>query len=103
MKKWILIVLFILVAALGICITGWVGESKTVRAQSKHITEQSMVIDSLLNIPPAIAVTAGMTVTDKSKIDVNAKNNSGTVNVPTERVYVLELQLDSTKMTVERK
>ena len=102
MKKWI-VVIFVLTAALGISITGWVGARMTVNSQARHITEQSLIIDSLLNVPPSIAITADMSVTDKSKIDVNAKNNSGTVNVPTERVYVLELQLDSTKITVERK
>lgn len=103
MKKWTIIVLFVLVAALGICITGWVGASKTMRAQSKHITEQSMVIDSLLNIPPAIVLSPTLNVQDKSSFKILGKGNSGTINAPTERIYILKVEMDSSNIIVQAK
>lgn len=98
-----IIVIAIVLIALGVASTGWITGMQINRKQSARIEEQAKVIDSLLNLPPTISVSARMDVTDKSKIDVNGKNNQGTINVPTERVYVLELQIDSTKMEVFRK
>lgn len=103
MSKIKIILIALVLIALGVTSTGWIIGMREHQEQKARIEEQAKVIDSLLNIPPSISVSAKLDVTDKSKIDVNGKGNSGTINVPTERVYVVELQLDSAKMEVYRK
>lgn len=59
------------------------------------IVKQNEIIDSLVNTPPRLNMEVKMNLTDKSKFEINGKNNSGTINVPTHRTYVLEVEYDS--------
>lgn len=75
-------------------------KSKTeVCAELKHRTEeQSRVIDSLLNRRMTV-FDVQMHVRDQSKFTIYGKYNKGTINVPNERTYTLEV--DSVNMKVK--
>lgn len=104
MKTYIKIILIAIVAVTitGLA-TGVALQYKTIRQNDKTIEFQRETIDSLLALPPAESVTleVELHVTDKSKIDVNGKGNSGTINVPTDRKYFIEI--DSTSLGITRK
>lgn len=60
------------------------------------IEKQNSIIDSLVNHPAkSVRMEVKMDLTDKSKFEINGKNNSGTINVPNERKYILEIEYDS--------
>ena len=112
LKKILIIVVAVLVAALAATSIGWYGTSRVnkvrmsvVEAQNLTIEFQRRTIDSLLSLPPAetneLTVELHMDVTDKSKLTINGKGNSGTITVPTERKYTVEV--DSAIFNVIRK
>ena len=112
MKKILIISVAVLVAALVATGIGWYGTSRVsqerlsaIEAQNLTIEFQRRTIDSLLSLPPAetneLTVELHMDVTDKSKLTINGKGNSGTITVPTERKYVVEV--DSAVFNVIRK
>ncbi len=112
LKKILIIVVAVLVAALAATSIGWYGTSRVnkvrmsvVEAQNLTIEFQRRTIDSLLSLPPAetneLTVELHMDVTDKSKLTINGKGNSGTITVPTERKYTVEV--DSAVFNVIRK
>lgn len=78
-------------------------QHKNIKNLNNTVEFQRETIDSLLALPPAESVTLEvmLEVTDKSKLTVNGKGNSGTINVPTERHYVVEI--DSTSLGIIRK
>ena len=78
-------------------------QHKNIKNLNKTVDFQRETIDSLLALPPAESITleVELHVTDKSKIDVNGKGNSGTINVPTDRKYFIEI--DSTSLGIIRK
>ena len=51
--------------------------------------------------PIIVGFEVMLEVTDKSKLTVNGKGNSGTINIPQERHYVVEI--DSVSMGIIRK
>lgn len=78
-------------------------QHKNIKNLNKTVEFQRETIDSLLALPPAESVTLEvmLEVTDKSKLTVNGKGNSGTINIPQERHYVVEI--DSVSMGIIRK
>lgn len=103
-KYWIILTA-ILVGCIIAEAIGWNVSQNRSRERQTTIDFQRTTIDSLLALPPAhqqeIRLELNMAVTDKSKVDVNGKGNSGTINVPTERKYVVEI--DSTSLNIIRK
>lgn len=103
-KYWIIIVVVLAISIIGEAI-GWNISQNHSRERQSTIEFQRVMIDSLLALPPAesqyITLELNMAVTDKSKVDVNGKGNSGTINIPSERHYLVEL--DSTSLNVIRK
>mgnify|MGYP004442477343 CR=1 FL=1 len=67
-----------------------------VKDLNKRIDEQADTI-TYLTENPSQTVELTLNLTDKSRIEVNGKNNQGTISVPTDRVY--ELVVDSLKVT----
>lgn len=71
------------------------------KQQIKHLQnankEQKIIIDSLL-ARKSIVLDVKLQVQDKTRTTINGKGNSGTINVPSEKVYVL--QIDSTSISV---
>lgn len=103
-KYWLLIICVLVLALVGEAI-GWNISQNRSRERMATVEFQRETIDSLLALPPAetqnIILELYMAVTDKSKVDVNGKGNSGTINVPTDRKYVVEV--DSTSLNIIRK
>jgi hypothetical protein len=60
---------------------------KTLKAQ---VTEQSAIIDSLLKRRMTL-LDVELYVTDKSRNIVYGRNNKGTITMPQERKYILEV------------
>jgi len=74
----------------------WHKSHKTKKEYFSLIEKQSATIDSLVNHPAkSVRMEVKMDLTDKSKFEINGKNNSGTINVPNERKYILEIEYDS--------
>lgn len=97
MKNIIIWIINVIVLVSVICVALFASVTcKNLRKDVQKIEQ------SLSEIPPALQIGVDLHVTDKSKIDVNGKNNSGTINVPTDRVYMLEFSMDSTKINVTR-
>lgn len=78
-------------------------QHKNIKNLNKTVDFQRETIDSLLALPPAESITleVELHVTDKSKLTVNGKGNSGQIYVPQERHYVVEI--DSTSLGLIRK
>lgn len=72
---------------------------KTDKTNKEHfslIEKQSATIDSLVNNPAtSIKLDVSMQLTDKSKFEISAKNNQGTITAPSDKSYTLEVKLDS--------
>lgn len=94
MKKTILIIIisYLLTIAGGI---GWYCSERHSQVLHKTITTQQQTIDSLLQLKPALEVH--LAVTDRSTLKVNAAKNSGSVIVPSEKHYVVEIDSVSIK------
>lgn len=60
-----------------------------VNEQAKRIERQDIIIDSLLARRMHV-FDVKMTVTDKSKSIVYGKYNKGNINMPTEKIYILD-------------
>lgn len=102
MKKWIIIAAAIYFAATACTIailSVQLNSSKKVCANLQERTEeQSRVIDSLLNRRMTV-FDVQLNVQDKSKFTIYGRHNSGTINVPNERIY--ELVVDSVNMKIK--
>lgn len=91
MKK-IIIILSAIVLGLSI----WVGlNERHIHTLKTTITTQQQTIDSLLQLKPTLEVH--LAVTDRSTLKVNAAKNSGSVIVPSEKHYVVEIDSVSIK------
>lgn len=65
------------------------------RSLAKQVKEQSVVIDSLLKRKPAM-MDVKLYVTDRSKNNIYGRYNKGTITIPTQKIYKLEI--DSVKV-----
>lgn len=105
MKKKIIIAIIIAVLTGCNVFTGyeWHKSFKTNKEYFNLIEKQSATIDSLVNNPAtSIKLDVSMQLTDKSKFEISAKNNQGTISIPNERKYLLEVQLDSVSIFTEK-
>lgn len=99
MKTWIKIIIYAVVAVIIITLTTVsIMQRKHIVTLKNTVTEQQLVIDSLLN-KHSIVFEVSLNVTDKSKMTVNGKGNSGYIYVPSERTYILEV--DSTNISLK--
>ena len=60
------------------------------RSLAKQVKEQSVVIDSLLKRKPAM-MDVKLYVTDRSKNNIYGRYNKGTITIPTQKIYKLEV------------
>ena len=98
MKKWIWIVWAALLAVTAVATTTATLESSHRRSLSKQVKEQSEVIDSLLRRDQPL-LDVKLFVTDKSVNKIYGRYNRGTISMPQERRYILEV--DSMNMKIK--
>lgn len=98
MKKIYWIIIIILSAATCTAASIAIGQARHLKSLKHQVSEQSAVIDSLLKRRMTV-FDVSLNVTDRSKISVYGRYNKGTINVPSERTYTLEV--DSVNMTVK--
>lgn len=102
MKKWIWIILagYFAATTATISVLSFQLKSRTEVCENlkERTDEQSRVIDSLLKRRMTV-FDVQMHVRDQSKFTIYGKYNKGTINVPNERTYTLEI--DSVNMKVK--
>ncbi len=102
MKKWIIIAAAVYFAATTGTIAVLSVQLKNKTEMCSHLkeqtAEQSRVIDSLLNRRDKF-IDVQLHVTDKSRFAIYGRYNKGTINVPNERTYTLEV--DSINMKIK--
>lgn len=67
------------------------------RHLKRQVADQTVIIDSLLRRRMNV-FDVQMHVTDKSKFAIYGRYNKGTINVPNERRYILEVDSVNLKM-----
>jgi len=98
MKKWIWIAWAVLLAVTAVATTTAALESNHRRSLSRQVKEQSAVIDSLLSRDRPL-FDVKLFVTDKSVNKIYGRYNKGTISMPQERRYILEV--DSMNMKIK--
>lgn len=90
MKKWswILMAVMAVVTALAVTVASLEGSHR--RSLARQVKEQSAVIDSLLKRDQPL-FDVDLYVTDKSRNTIYGRYNRGTINMPQERRYILEV------------
>lgn len=96
MWKWI--VWIVLIAATAVASTAAALEGNHRRSLAKQVKEQSAVIDSLLSRDQPL-LDVKLYVTDKSVNKIYGRYNKGTISMPQERRYILEV--DSMNMRIK--
>ena len=88
-KFWIMIVAAL---SMGLVISGVVAgmQHRHMKDLRVQVQEQSCVIDSLLKRRMTV-FDVRLNVTDKSRFAIYGRYNKGTISVPNERTYTLEL------------
>ena len=90
MKKWTWILMAVLAVITSLAITIATLEGSHRRSLAKQVKEQSVVIDSLLKRKPAM-MDVKLYVTDRSKNNIYGRYNKGTITIPTQKIYKLEV------------
>ena len=91
MKTWIKIAIVALLAcAVAVMSTLYAESHKHVKTLKHQVAEQSTVIDSLLKRRMEY-INAELYVTDKSRNVIYGRYNKGTITMPQERKYILEV------------
>ena len=90
MKKWTWILMAVLAVITSLAITIATLEGFHRRSLAKQVKEQSVVIDSLLKRKPAM-MDVKLYVTDRSKNNIYGRYNKGTITIPTQKIYKLEV------------
>ena len=106
MKNWIKIAIDIVIivcvigasAAITILSENLKSKTEVCAELKKRSDEQSRVIDSLLARRMTV-FDVQMHIQDKSKFSIYGSHNKGTINVPNERTYTLEV--DSINMKIK--
>ena len=100
MKLWLKIIIYAVITLVIVTLTTIsIMQRKHITTLKQTVVEQQMVIDSLLN-RHSISFEVELNVTDKSKMTVNGRGNSGYIYVPSERTYILEI--DSTNISMKQ-
>lgn len=97
-KMWKWIVWVVLLAATAVASTAAALEGNHRRSLEKQVKEQSVVIDSLLSRDQPL-LDVKLYVTDKSRNVIYGRYNKGSIFMPQERRYILEV--DSVNMRVK--
>lgn len=97
MKTWIKI-LIVAVLASAVCVMSvlYAESHKHVKTLKAQVTEQSAIIDSLLKRRMTL-LDVELYVTDKSVNKIYGRYNKGTITMPQERKYILEVDSISVK------
>ncbi|MBR3647719.1 MAG: hypothetical protein IKO62_04775 [Bacteroidales bacterium] len=100
MKKWswILIAVMAVVTSMAVAVASLEGSHR--RSLARQVKEQSVVIDSLLKRDQPL-FDVDLYVTDKSRNTIYGRYNRGTINMPQERRYIL--QVDSVNVMTLKK
>ena len=98
MKKWAWILMAIMAVIASLAITAASLEGNHRRSLQKQVKEQSVIIDSLLQRRMTV-FDVQLHVTDKSVNKIYGRYNKGTISMPQERKYILEV--DSVSMRVK--
>lgn len=98
MKIWKWIVWAVLAAATAVATTAAILEGNHRRSLTKQVKEQSEIIDSLLSRDQPL-LDVKLYVTDKSKNIIYGRYNKGSIYMPQERRYILEV--DSMNMRIK--
>lgn len=100
MKLWLKIIIYGIITLVIVTLsTISIMQRKNINTLKQTVNNQQLVIDSLLN-KHSIVFDVSLNVTDKSKMTVNGKGNSGYIYVPSERTYILEV--DSTNISLKQ-
>lgn len=97
MKKWMIVAMAVVLAIAAVSVTAYSLEHRHVKTLQRQVGEQSEVIDSLLRRRQT-CIDVDLYVTDKSRNYVYGRYNKGTITMPQERKYILEI--DSTSMVL---
>jgi hypothetical protein len=98
-KLWIKIMICAALAAAVITLSAMLGLSRQhVKTLQAQVREQSAIIDSLL-MRRMTVFDVQLNVTDKSRNVIHGRYNKGTINMPQERTYTLEI--DSMNISVK--
>lgn len=99
MKSWIKIAIYaVLAAAVAIFCALYAESNKHVTSLKFQVEKQATTIDSLLKRRMTL-FDVTLQVTDKSKNIMHGRYNKGTMNMPQERTYTL--QIDSSNFTLK--
>lgn len=97
LKGFKIAIVIVMALAIGIS-AALLSESRShVRTLKKEVEQQSVIIDSLLSRRMSV-MDIQLVVTDRSKVYVFGRKNSGTINVPQERTYRLLVDSTSVKL-----
>lgn len=89
--NWIRAIIYVvLVGIIGILTVGFVLTQKQAKVQLDRIEQQDKIIDSLLARRMHI-VDIHMQVTDRSKNNIYGRYNKGTITIPTQKTYTLDI------------
>lgn len=99
MRTWIKVIIYAITAVvISTLIAIAIGQNCHIKTLKKQVSEQRQVIDSLLKRRMTV-IDCSLHVTDKSRFAIYGRYNKGTINVPNDRTYTL--QIDSTNITVK--
>jgi len=91
MKTWLKItIIAVLACAVAVMSTLYAESHKHVATLKKQVEEQSTVIDSLLKRRMNV-MDVELFVTDRSRNVIYGRYNKGTITMPQERKYILEV------------
>ena len=90
MKKWSWILMAVMAVVTSLSVTVASLEGGHRRSLARQVKEQSVVIDSLLKRDQPL-FDVDLYVTDKSRNTIYGRYNRGTINMPQERRYILEV------------
>jgi hypothetical protein len=90
MKKWSWIIMAVMAVVTALSVTVASLEGSHRRSLAKQVKEQSVVIDSLLKRDRPL-FDVQLYVTDKSVNKIYGRYNKGTISMPQERRYILEV------------
>lgn len=96
MKKvyWIVTAAILLAAA--VAGTAAAVQARHIKSLKRQVANQTVIIDSLLKRRMTV-FDVHMNVTDKSKNNIYGRYNKGSIIIPTQKTYLLELDSVSMK------
>lgn len=96
MKKVYWIVMAVLVLAAATAGSAAIAQHRHLKSLKKQVADQTVIIDSLLKRRMTV-MDVRLNVTDKSRNTIYGRYNKGTITIPTQKTYLLELDSVSMK------